>query len=401
MSNLAQLDKLVEVEAPKLSAVLPPEMAAQSERFLGAVYPAFRNNRALQNCAPDTVIGSLFKAFRMGLLVDGVQAALVPYGNQCTFVAMYQGLLDAVRRSGDIRQIWAEVVYLEDEFRLKMGVKRDLDHVPCLDANAPRQLSDALGAYCVAVWKDGTEDWEWVPAKDILAIKSQVKASKGPWFSNSGAFEAQMWKKTAIRRLCKRLPMPDALREYIKAEDDMAASEGPREAEFEEVTGDKAPETLNDLAGALNEEPPEAPQEPSGSTQAPEGYQEPSQPDLYAQGQPEAPQAPAQFPASNGIPKYTPAGAPTKDVEGLMVAHEALPWELVREWPTGSKANQFLVGKTWGDVGRDLSLAPALAPVVNRGIDMQRKGQQVPVQHQCAALALQQINAALSMEDEL
>ena len=70
--------------------------------------------------------------------------------------------------------------------------------------------------------KDGAVYIEILTVDDIKAIKNSSRGKNGPW---SGPFEKEMWKKSAIRRLSKRLPMSTDLEGTIQADDEMYSFE--------------------------------------------------------------------------------------------------------------------------------------------------------------------------------
>ena len=66
--------------------------------------------------------------------------------------------------------------------------------------------------------------------EDVEKIKQVSRGKNGPW---SGPFAYEMWKKSAIRRLSKRLPMSTDLEHTIKADDnlyDLDGNEGSENA---------------------------------------------------------------------------------------------------------------------------------------------------------------------------
>jgi hypothetical protein len=106
--------------------------------------------------------------------------------------------------SGEIDDIWAEVVYEGDEFEEEKGLTPRIAHKPCRDF---AKRGGLLAAYAVARFKGGATRARVIYGDEIEKVKQLVKKRggklTGPWIDH----EAEMWKKTAIIRLCKTLPM--------------------------------------------------------------------------------------------------------------------------------------------------------------------------------------------------
>jgi recombination protein RecT len=150
------------------------------------------------------------KACELGLAAGGVlhRASLIPIYNKRKRVmeadlwVEYTGLMDLVRRSGEISSFVARVVHENEEFEHYFDASQGeiLRHRPCYD-------SDPGGlrlAYAVAFYKDGRRQIEVMRRDQILKIRDGSRYNgSGPWKSH----EEEMWRKTVIRRICKYLPL--------------------------------------------------------------------------------------------------------------------------------------------------------------------------------------------------
>ena len=94
----------------QLRTALPSHFSA--ERMARLALTAFRTNRGLQNCTPSSIMAAVMSAAQLGLEphVQG-QCYLVPHGNECTLIVGYQGLLDLIRRSGQVKSLAARIVW--------------------------------------------------------------------------------------------------------------------------------------------------------------------------------------------------------------------------------------------------------------------------------------------------
>ena len=136
------------------------------------------------------------------------------------------------RRSGEIATIQAEVVREGDTFHWRLGMDAALEHQPKADASAPM-----THAWALAKFKDGSYQFTVMRATEIEGIRLRSKSKDdGPWKTDT----AEMWKKTAIRRLCKMLPLTVEIEQAIHNSD---------EAEYR--PGDEAP-AVNVMGSAMD-----------------------------------------------------------------------------------------------------------------------------------------------------
>lgn len=183
----------------KLSNLLPKNIP--SDKFKRTVMLALERNPDLLGKDQQ----SLFKACQLaaadGLLPDGRQAALVPFGNQVQYLPMVQGILQKLRNSGELKSISVQVVYEHDEFDFWTDEEgQHIKHRPNLIDPGSKKL-----AYAVAKLKDGGVQIEVMTTHQIEQVKAVSRAASSkssPWQT----FEDEMWRKTVLRRICKYLP---------------------------------------------------------------------------------------------------------------------------------------------------------------------------------------------------
>lgn len=196
-----------------LRATLPKHIRA--DRMIRVVLAAMSQSEKLQQCTQDSVLLSVMRAAACGLEPDGGplgQAYLVPYWNgkrhayECQFIPGYRGMIKLARNSGEVADVWAEVVYEADEFSYELGVDQKLTHKRNDDAAEPGPLRYA---YAVARFRDGEKKFVVLNRRQIETIKARSSSKDkegravGPWVE----WEAEMWKKTAVKQLCKYLPL--------------------------------------------------------------------------------------------------------------------------------------------------------------------------------------------------
>lgn len=120
----------------------------------------------------------------------------------------------------------AQIVYSEELTQGRFTYKR-VDGVPKIDhepiITGPRGTPALV--YSVVKFKDGSIDYEVLHADDIAKIRNVSRAKdKGPWKD----WTEEMWKKSAIRRHAKRLPISSELFDTIARNDEMTEFERQR-----------------------------------------------------------------------------------------------------------------------------------------------------------------------------
>lgn len=185
--------------APQFKAALPAHITV--EKFTRVAMTAIQNNPALADADRNSLFGSIVRLAQDGLLPDGREAAIVMFGNKAQAMPMIAGVLKKIRQSGDVSKVSAHVVHEQDHFVWKLGFDETVEHEPpALDQ--PR--GKAIGAYAIAVLKDGSQLLEVMSLEEIEKVRAVSRAKgNGPWVSWWG----EMARKTVMRRLSKRLPM--------------------------------------------------------------------------------------------------------------------------------------------------------------------------------------------------
>lgn len=252
------------------------------EKFVRVYLAAMTNSPKLFECTPESLYLTALRAASMGLELDGGvlgQAYPVPYWNnrerrlECQLIPGYRGLIKLARNSGAVADVWAEVVFEKDTFDYELGLEPSLKHKRNDSVADPGAM---IYAYAVARFKDGERKFVVMNRAEIERIRnassSKSKSGEvfGPWVDHPG----EMWKKTAIRRLCKTLPLSVEVAELVNADE-------PNPLVVDTVTMPtdiKLPE-LPPPAGEGIDEPNDAELEVAGAGVVPDDS-------LFEQGQP-------------------------------------------------------------------------------------------------------------------
>lgn len=198
--------------AKALPAMLTPE------RFLRVALTCVNKTPKLAECSQGSVLSAMMSCASLGIEPDNRRAYLIPYGKDCQLIISYMGLIELVRRSGEVASIRAETVCEKDEFAWLNG---EITHK--VDWRNPR--GDVQAVYAVCTLKSGESQSCTMTRDEVEAIRKRSKAGgSGPWVTDW----AEMAKKTAIRRLCKLLPFAVEAHEALEREDDRAKDITPR-----------------------------------------------------------------------------------------------------------------------------------------------------------------------------
>lgn len=235
---------------PQFKMALPPHIPV--ERFVRVVQTAVVSNPDLldpSKCERQSLYGAAMRLAQDGLLPDGREAAIVPFKGKAQAMPMVAGILKKVRNSGELATINAHVVRENDSYRSWVDEKGE--HFTHEKSRGER--GGPIYTYAYAITKDGGFYFEELTEADIQAIKNVSRSGNGgPW---GGAFADEMRRKSAIRRLSKRLPMSTDVEETIRRDDELfepdpqaqqpaAATPPPASVAEEQQTGKSRPKAL-------------------------------------------------------------------------------------------------------------------------------------------------------------
>lgn len=203
---------------PKFKAALPPQM--DPAKFVRVAMMAVQNDPALiDKVSRQSLYNACLLAAQDGLLPDKREAALVIYGNEAKYMPMVGGILKKVRNSGELASIAANVVYKNevDQKKFRYWIDTEGEHLEHDPLMLGEEKGEPVGVYAIAKTKDGSIYVEVMDKAQVEAVKKMAK-TKTIW---EGAFSQEMWRKTAIRRLSKRLPMSTDLEQVVHRDDDL------------------------------------------------------------------------------------------------------------------------------------------------------------------------------------
>ncbi len=217
----AQIDQRETEFARALPAHIPVE------RFMRVIMTAAQNEPDLLTADRQSFMTACMRAAQDGLLPDKRDGAIVTFNTKvkregkevwvkmAQWMPMIFGILKKVRNSGKLATITARVVYGGDHFRY--WVDDDGEHVDFEPSDAPDK-SIVRRVFAMAKTTDGELYVEPLTADDIEKIRSVSRAKdKGPWVE----WWEEMAKKSALRRLAKRLPTSSDLDDLLRRDDEL------------------------------------------------------------------------------------------------------------------------------------------------------------------------------------
>lgn len=213
---------LLESAIPKAVQLDPRSLAWQAIVIIET--PNDKGEQPLMACTDASICRAVLKAATAGLQFQG-EAYLIPYGDECTFMASVWGELHVVQRSGKLKSVWTDVIYEADEYRIVRGLNPDLVHeitgsfhLPGANypiGDGPKvSLADkgrgaVLCAYACAELEDGAVQWSIMLESEMALARNQSKSANSPAHKNWGD---EMRKKMALRRAMKSWPKaPDSI----------------------------------------------------------------------------------------------------------------------------------------------------------------------------------------------
>ena len=197
---------VIQAGAKQFATALPKHV--NSERFVRIAITTIRQNPKLAKCSQESLLGALMVSAQLGLEPGTLgQCYLIPFENkkagtvECQFQIGYKGLIELLRRSGQLSDIYSYTVYENDDFNIEYGLSRTLTHKPNFD-----ERGEIKGFYAVAILKDGAKAFEYMTKDEVT--HHEEKYRKGSYKNDvwNKNFE-EMAQKTVVKKLLKWLPV--------------------------------------------------------------------------------------------------------------------------------------------------------------------------------------------------
>jgi len=232
-----------------LRSLLPQAMTV--DKFQAIVVAAVADNMDLLDCDRGSLLKACLSAAELGLSLNksmGEADILKVWDgrmkkNVAQFRPRYKGLMKLALQAGEVLKIESRLVYENDVFEVEEGIESRIIHKHGLS-----DRGEKIGAYCVWKLKNGETQFEIMSKEEILSIRNRSSSKTkegvivGPWKTD----EAEMWRKTVVRRASKYMPLSTEAQRAVMADNQ---AEGIIEAD--EYSGDEMDITdFNDVPAA-------------------------------------------------------------------------------------------------------------------------------------------------------
>ena len=199
----------------EVARVLPKHCTP--ERMVRTGLTALMKTPKLASCTPESFLNCMLQLSQWGLEPDGRHAHLIPYGDVCTLILDYKGIVDLVLRSGTVRSIHADVVHEGDLFVYDLGeVTKHTPHYLRTDETKPEKAGKIIAAYCRVVFNDGGTKSEVMSVDEVEKVRAASRAGgSGPWKD----WWSEMAKKTVFRRASKWLKLSAEVADAFERDD--------------------------------------------------------------------------------------------------------------------------------------------------------------------------------------
>ncbi|SUN26087.1 recombinase RecT [Streptococcus agalactiae] len=212
---------------------------------LSSAYHALKNG-GLLNKDQDSIYNALFDMATQGLSPAKNQCYFVPYGNTVKLTRSYFGTMKVVKQLPEVKDIYAEVIYKGDDFKIKNenGRKVFVSH----DTDWMNADNEIVGAYCIIEKEDGEKILTVMTKKEIDKSWSKAKTK-----NVQNDFPQEMAKRTVINRAAKQFfNTSDDNDLFVDAVNRTTENEYDNDRQVKDVTPQET-NSLDDLIGHQNE----------------------------------------------------------------------------------------------------------------------------------------------------
>lgn len=167
---------------------------------LSSAYYALKNSSSgdlLEKCTDESIYNALLDMVTQGLSPAKTQCYFVPYGTTVKLTRSYFGTMKVVKQLPEVKDIYAEVIYKGDVFKIKNenGRKVFVSH----ETDWTNADNEIIGAYCIIEKLDGEKILTVMTKKEIDKSWSKAKTK-----NVQNDFPQEMAKRTVINRAAKQ-----------------------------------------------------------------------------------------------------------------------------------------------------------------------------------------------------
>jgi len=227
------------------------------ERFL-AITNIVMQSPALAGCSQNSLVAAVLQTVQVGLTPGAVNHVyFVPFKNgqgvkEIQLIISYKGMCELVNRSKEATVLNAECVYEKDQFQYEKGINPILRHIP-----ATGERGAFVGVYAIAKNMLANEKvFEFLSKEEVEKVKNASKGGNSEYSPWVKWFDA-MAKKTAVKRLCKLLPLSVEVQQTLSADETVKTNIAPKMVDVPDKTDWNATEAEIVHPKAIAEAQPE------------------------------------------------------------------------------------------------------------------------------------------------
>lgn len=253
--------KMTNETLPQLVRKMEPEFnkalggAVPSQRFTRIAVTAINSSPELASLDHASLFKGIMQAAQDGLVIDGKEAAIIPFKGKAQYIPMVAGLVKKIRQHSNFANLSHGIIYkgeLESgAFVYVKGDEERLEHSPMLFGDR----GEKIGAYAIVTTKDGQKFRAVMTKDDIEKRKNAGRAGgNGPW----GSWDDEMWIKTVIKAVYKIAPNSGdegGVLDQVFERDDEPVDVSPQAAHPEPVEGKKTTRAAAAVKAAVKPEP--------------------------------------------------------------------------------------------------------------------------------------------------
>lgn len=197
----------------ELAKVLPNE--TEVARFMAVALLQLSDPKVggkLARCTKESFYNSIMSSARSGILPDGTNGYLIPYGTTCTLQFSYRGLCDMAIRNGIATHFASDIVRRNDVFVWRNGCL--VEHT--VEGWDDDERGEVVGVWCRAFLPNGQMQDMRMSKNDIEKVRSKAQSDNvwSEWWE-------EMAKKACLKRLFKTMRNTPQLAEAIKADNEL------------------------------------------------------------------------------------------------------------------------------------------------------------------------------------
>lgn len=212
---------------------------------LSSAYYALKNSSSgnlLEKCTDESIYNALLDMVTQGLSPAKTQCYFVPYGTTVKLTRSYFGTMKVVKQLPEVKDIYAEVIYKGDVFKIKNenGRKVFVSH----ETDWTNADNEIIGAYCIIEKLGGEKILTVMTKKEIDKSWSKAKTK-----NVQNDFPQEMAKRTVINRAAKQFfNTSDDNDLFIGAVNRTTENEYDNEHRVKDITPQET-ESLDDVLG--------------------------------------------------------------------------------------------------------------------------------------------------------